>query len=162
MNNQGAIYCFDTSAFINGWGKYYPRDTFRSLWDQKINELIATDRIKAPEDVLLEIARKADDRLHAWVRAHEHMFVLSTANIQARVAHIVNTYPDFLEQRSADGIWADPYVIALAQEQNRIVVTYETLKDRNARRPKIPDICNALSVEWITLLNLMQREDWIF
>jgi len=161
MSNQRFLYCFDTSALIDGWRRYFPPDVLRSLWDQKIPELIATDRIKAPDYVLLEIAQRSDE-LHAWVQARQQIFVPTIAKIQRRVSHIINTYPDFLQERSSNGLWADPYVIALAQEQNRTVVTYERLKDRNARRLKIPDVCNALGVEWMDLLGLMRREGWIF
>ncbi len=160
MSNKNVAYCFDTSAFINSWRRLYPIDVLPSLWD-RIDYLIASDRIKAPEYVLMEIARVSDE-LHSWVQTRPQMFVPALAGIQTRVSHIINTYPAFLQERSPDGVWADPYVIALAQEQNRIVVTWETLADRNARRLKIPNICNALGVEWMNLLDLMRREAWTF
>ncbi len=57
---------------------------------------------------------------------------------------------------------ADPFVIALAEQHDAIVVTQETPAGLNARSPKIPDVCNERDVAWINLLGLIQREKWVF
>jgi len=160
MSNREVLYCFDTSVLINGWRRLYPPDVLPSLWIQ-LSGLVEGDRVKAPEEVLLEIARVSDE-LHAWVQTRPQMFIPATTEIQARVSNIVNTYPNFMQERSPDGVWADPYVIALAQEQNRVVVSYERHAERNARRLKIPDICKAVGIDCINLLDLMRGEGWKF
>lgn len=160
MINQEVLYCFDTSAFINSWRRLYPPDVLPSLWS-RLSDLVSVDRVKSPEQVLLEIARISDE-LHAWVKRRTQIFVPATPEIQAGVSKLVNTYPNFMQERSPDGVWADPYVVALAQEQNRVVVTWERAADRNARRLKIPNICEAIGIECINLLDLMRREGWRF
>jgi hypothetical protein len=160
MTKRGAIYLVDASALINGWRRYYPPDVLPSLWE-RLAGLVGDGRLKAPEEVRLEIARIEDD-LYAWVSSHNEMFIPPVERIQKRVSAIINAFPSFMPERSPDGIWADPYVIAIAQEENGIVVTEERLADRNARRPKIPNICVALGIEYIGLLDLMRRERWSF
>jgi hypothetical protein len=160
MTTQAVIYCIDASAFIDGWRRYYPPDVLPSLWS-RIGDLAEEGRIKTPEEVRLELRRGADE-LFAWVGNYDQMFMLATEEIQTRVSGIVNSFPNFLPERSPDGVWADPYVIAVAQEHNGIVVTGEKPADANARHPKIPNICNALGIMCVSLLDLMRRENWRF
>jgi hypothetical protein len=82
--------------------------------------------------------------------------------IQARVTHIVNTFPAFVPPRAADGIWADPYVIALAREVGAAVVTTEQLAPSNARQMKIPNICDALDIRCLTPLQFFRECRWRF
>jgi hypothetical protein len=153
-------YCFDSSAFIDSWRRYYPPDVLPSLWG-RLSDLVQSDRIKAPDQVLLEIARGSDE-LRDWAKSHSQMFVPETRAVQRQVSQIINSYPNFLQERSPDGVWADPYVIAVARVENRILVTWEKPAARGARRIKIPDVCSALGVECINLLDLMRREGWTF
>jgi hypothetical protein len=158
MSTQG--YCFDSSAFIDSWRRYYPPDVLPSLWG-RLSDLVQSDRIKAPDQVLLEITRGSDE-LREWADSHSQIFIPETTAVQRQVSRIINLYPNFLQERSPDGVWADPYVIAVAQAENRILVTWEKPAARGARRIKIPDVCNALGLECINLLDLMRREGWTF
>jgi hypothetical protein len=160
MTTQWVIYCVDASALIDGWRRYYPPDVLPSLWS-RIGDLVTARRFKAPEEVALEIARIEDD-LHKWIGNHDEMLITATVSIQNRVSAIINAFPNFVPERSPDGVWADPYVIAVAQEGNGIVITAEKPAEANARRPKIPNICAALDVQCISLLDLMRRENWRF
>jgi hypothetical protein len=77
------------------------------------------------------------------------------------VSEVVARFPQFVPERSPDGIWADPYVIALAKVDNLVVVTGEKKAAPNAK-PHIPNVCDALGVECIPLLHLFRREGWQF
>lgn len=145
---------------MDGWKRYYPLDVLPSLWI-RIDSLIKNDRLIAPIEVKLELKR-GGDALYDWACARGRMFREPTDIIQAQIQVIVDQFPDFIPNRSPDGIWADPYVIALAQVNSGIVVTGEKLVDRNARMPKIPNICQAMRVECINLLELIRREGWSF
>ena len=57
-------YSIDTSALLDGWIRYYPPDTFDSLW-QRLDELIIGGSLRATEEVRFELEKKADDVL-AW------------------------------------------------------------------------------------------------
>lgn len=154
------MYSIDSGALIDAWLRKYPPDFLPSLWES-IRALIAAGTLAAPEEVLLELERGGDD-LYEWAESQDGLFRPPTPEIQARVAHIVNTFPNFLPERSPDGVWADPYVIALAQEAGAAVVTSELVAPPNARRLKIPNVCATLGVRCITPLAFFRERKWHF
>src|ERR1035438_2065498 len=103
------FYCVDTSGWLDGWVRYYPRDVFPSLWTRIEGQIVAANII-ASEEVYVELAKK-DDELHKWIQAHKQMLVPPEESIQQRVAVLLVKYPrlvDTLKGRSQ----ADPFVIA--------------------------------------------------
>ena len=68
-------YCVDTSAWLDGWRRYYPRDVFPTLWT-KIEGLVATGQIISSEEVYVELAKKDDD-LHGWIKARKRELKLT-------------------------------------------------------------------------------------
>jgi len=154
------MYSVDSGALIDAWTRKYPPDFLPSLWEA-IGGLANTGTLISPEEVLLELER-GNDELFNWAREHREIFHPPTSNIQARVAHIVNNFPTFLPERAADGIWADPYVIALAQNVEGTVVTSELLAPHNARHMKIPNICKKLGVRCLTPLEFFRECGWHF
>ena len=86
------------------------------------------------------------------------MFKATETKIQLKVKQILKKYPELTKQnRSA----ADPFVIALAMVEDCRVVTAETMT-RKPKRPKIPDVCKALKVPCINLLQLCREKNWRF
>ncbi|ADG81940.1 DUF4411 family protein [Thermincola potens] len=154
------MYCIDTSALLHGWKRDYPPDIFKSLWDN-LTELGQSNNLISPDEVLLELKR-GDDDLCAWMEEREYIFIEPDEEAQKVVAEIVNRFPDFVPEESHDGVWADPYVIAVAKVKNATVVTGEKAVGPGAKRPKIPNICQELGIECITLLELIRREGWTF
>lgn len=152
------MYSIDASALIDGWRRYYPPDVMPTLWE-KLDSLIVNGRMISIDEVKLELKRGGDE-LYDWVNARNNMFVSPTDGIQENVGRIVNRFQDFVPERVPDGIWADPYVIALAQSNNLTVVTGE--KRVQSGRPRIPNICDALGVNCISLLDLIRQEKWRF
>jgi len=65
-------HCIDTSALIKAWQVDYPIDNFLGFWE-RIEGLIAAERLVAPEEVLRE-TKKRSDELHAWLNAYKEMF----------------------------------------------------------------------------------------
>ncbi|MGF1663705.1 MAG: DUF4411 family protein [Kineosporiaceae bacterium] len=56
---------------------------------------------------------------------------------------------------------ADPFVVALALVHGGVVVTEETLS-RNLSKPKIPDVCQSMEVQWLNLMGFVQQQGWVF
>src|SRR3954470_22442070 len=115
-------FCVDTSAWLDGWRRYYPRDVFKTLW-ANIERLVDSGEIIASEEVYVELAKKDDD-LHRWILARKAMLIPPREAIQVRVAELLVKYPrlvDTLRGRSQ----ADPFVIATAMECRSVVVTGE-------------------------------------
>jgi len=151
-------YCFDTSSFVNPWAKWYPPETFPSLW-QKVDLLITEGKIIACEEVLYEIEKQADD-LHAWLKQRRSIFHPLTEEIQQATVEIQSQFPnlvDYRRQRSQ----ADPFIIATALVHGKILITEEKFSD-SLSRPKIPNVCKHFKVTCISFLDLMKRESWTF
>nr|WP_277995575.1 DUF4411 family protein [Desulfitibacter alkalitolerans] len=150
----------DTSALLHAWRRDYPPDIFNSLWTHLI-DLAQNERLFAPDEVLLELERGGDE-LYQWALELDFMFLEPSEEMQQVVSEIVETYPSFIPDESSDGIWADPYVIALAKVNSAVVVTGEKAVGLGAKRPKIPNICQYLQIECIDFLQLVRLEGWKF
>ena len=145
-------FCVDTSAWLDGWRRNYPRDVFQTLWT-RIEELVDQGEIIASEEVYVEIAKKDDD-LHEWIQARKAMLVAPEEAVQLRVAALLGKYPrlvDTLKGRSQ----ADPFVIATAMERGAVVVTGEQIG--TAEKPRIPFVCYAEGVRCITFLEMIRE-----
>jgi len=56
---------------------------------------------------------------------------------------------------------ADPFVIALAKVEGCGVVTGEK-PTNHPERPKIPDVCRAIGIPCINILQLCREQKWVF
>jgi len=88
------------------------------------------------------------------------MFIPIDEPIQLAVAQLLTDYRRLVnDQRNRS--MGDPWVIALAQVQECTVVSGE-LRSGNLARPKIPDVCDALGIRCISLLELIREQKWLF
>jgi hypothetical protein len=145
-------FCVDTSSWLDGWHRNYPRDVFPTLWSN-IEDCVGRGEIISSEEVYVEIAKKDDD-LHEWIKSRKEMLVSAEEAIQRRVSGILITYPrlvDTLKGRSQ----ADPFVIATALETGSIVVTGESFG--TASRPRIPFVCQAMRVRCMNFLEMIRE-----
>ncbi len=149
-------YCIDTSALIAAWSERYPIRTFPRVWE-RIDDLITAGRLVAPEEVRLEVKKKGDG-LFSWINARRMMFVDLEPSIQQRAREILRDYP-WLLKNTPDKSPADPFVIALALERKLVVVTEEA--PGSAKKPKIPFVCEASSIECTNVLGLLAKEGWV-
>jgi hypothetical protein len=69
-------------------------------------------------------------------------------------------YPRLVDTRRGR-MGADPFVIAVAKLNNCTVVTNEALTN-NIKKPNIPDVCAALNVRCLNILQMIQAEGWVF
>ena len=153
-------YSLDSSVLITAWRRNYPPEVFPTLWSN-LAGLIDEGSIVASVEVRTELERK-DDEVLAWTKEHEHMYVPIDEATQLRVVDILAKFPRLIDtRRNRSG--ADPWVIALAQARNLVVVTFEE-KSNSATRPKIPDVCDGMTsrVQYLNLVQLAQREGWTF
>ncbi len=153
------MYCIDTSAIIQAW-RDYPPDVFQPLWDQ-LDLLMQQGRLISSVEVLLELER-GGDKVYAWARQRGYAFLEADGKVQRAVTRIVNDFPSFVPKDSHDGIWADPYVVAIAETNGGTVITGEKRAPGNAKRIKIPNVCDARGVPCMEILELIRREGWRF
>lgn len=151
-------YCIDTSALLDGWVRWYPPDTFRTLWEN-IEGLIDGDIIIAPEEVLVELAKKDDD-VHKWAKKNKKLFVAPSKDIQSATSDILREFPRLVDTRKQRS-QADPFVIAVAKTYKLTVVTEEK-KPGTIDRPTIPIVCNHFKIKCIRLLDMIRDQGWKF
>jgi hypothetical protein len=151
-------YSIDTSAFLDGWARYYPPDVFPPVWE-KIDKLIDDGILVATEEVLYELEKK-DDEMYAWALDREHMFIPIDENIQLALQSMLPQHRQLIDQRK-NRSGADPWIIALAIVEKCAVLTGEK-PTNSAKRPHIPDVCIAMGVRWINMIQLFREQGWVF
>jgi len=151
-------YSIDTSSILHAWRRAYPPEAFPSFWD-KIVGLIDNGDLRASQAILMDLERK-DDEVLKWGKDHSDLFVPIDDEIQWVVREIVGEFPDLVDSARMRS-QADPFIIALATIEKCTVVTNE-IPSGNARKPKIPDVCNALRIPFISILQLITQEEWKF
>jgi len=154
MNEQQPKYVIDTSSLLE-LPFSYPKDNFPGVW-QKIEELIDEGKMISSEEVLIELGRKDDD-IFRWAKDKKESFFPIDKDIQIAVTKILTTHGNIVSLRGNKSN-ADPFIIALASIQACTIVTQET-PTGNPARLKIPDVCNDLKIECLTLVGLLKREE---
>lgn len=152
-------YCFDSSAFINSWRRYYPPTVFSPLWE-KFVELIKEGRIIIPKEAEKEILAGRDD-LAEWLKINCQCVKKYTTEQLFLVQEIVNKYPKVSQYKKVKSYHADPFVLALAKIENASVVTYEA-NDGNYEDPKIPILCREYKVKCFDMVTFFNEEKFSF
>ena len=153
------LYSVDTSALIDGLERYYPEGNFPALW-QKVDGLVTEGRFFISEEVWEESQAKAA-AVKTWCKSRKDSLVVPTdPTIAAEVQSILTTFPHLVMNMKGRNR-ADPFVIAVARLRGASVVTGEG-SDGTMNRPKIPYICQQLSVPCIRFLDLIKNEGWRF
>jgi hypothetical protein len=94
------------------------------------------------------------------VKTQRDLFVPLDPDIQLSVKEILRQHPRLVGIGSGRSA-ADPFVIALADARSGVVVSEET-RTGNLGRPRIPDVCDAMGVRCITLIQYIAEQGWIF
>lgn len=149
-------YSFDTSAIISAWREMYPPKVFSGLWEL-LEEMIQDHHVFA-SDVVLDELSKQDDDILAWAKERPSMFFPLSEDIQTGVRQILRDYPELTKEGRSE---ADPFVIAVGQVEGATVVTSEN-PSNNILKPKIPDVCMALNIPCIGLLQFVIEQGWNF
>lgn len=150
-------YSFDTSAWIGAWYRRLPPDIVRGFW-RNLDGLIALDEVGSIDEVQRELERKSDP-LVAWVKARAGLIHPMSPSVWTAAQSIVRAHPRLVPKMGRDS--ADPFVIALAQFHGAIVVTEEE-PAKTASEVKMPDVCNALGIKWLSVYGFVRAEGWSF
>lgn len=161
FNQNAVVYSLDLSALFAAFNERYPIENFPGFW-RKMEELIRSDRLIMPE-VAFDKALK-DERVKEWVTDNQLRPYLRRPidePIQSKVGEILEEFPRLLDDRTGKS-GDDPWVIALAMVSHNGIVLTEEKPTGVKHRPKIPDVCAHFDLECIQLVELVQRENWVF
>lgn len=149
------IYSLDTNALLTAWNETYRPASFGNFW-QRLEELILAGRAVASEEVQRELAKK-DDAVTVWANEQNGFFIPLEAEQLVVVKQLAADHPGLAKERLGR-MRADGFVIGLAHWRGLTVVTAENRRGAD----KIPNICDAVGVECISLPDMIEREGWSF
>lgn len=153
-------YSIDTSCIIHAWRRAYPPAHFTSFW-AAVEVLIDNGTIIASIEVLMELKKKDDD-IYQWVSSLPlHLFMELDNQQQAILSHIMGNYPRLVDTTKGRSE-CDPFVIALALAYQTPLIVISEENSGKLNSPKIPDVCRAEGIICIKLVELVQREGWVF
>jgi hypothetical protein len=161
--HRKTMYVIDTNIFLDWWVRRYPADVFPSV-QQRFDALVSANKVFAPERVHDEIKHVAPQPLKDWAKQNKGIFAPHDVAMQQEATKIQNTFPGMIDPYATHDE-ADRWIIAMANCKGYFVVTHETpakLKRKPPRSHYIPDVCLALNIPCINLLELMRREGWAF
>lgn len=88
------------------------------------------------------------------------MFLPLTVEIQTIATNLLAALPRLVDARTGKSM-GDPFVVATAYSTGTAVVTQER-PTGSQLRPKIPEACGHLGVPWMSLLDVIRAEGWVF
>lgn len=113
----------------------------------------------ATEEVLVELERKSDD-VYKWALKRKNMFISTNENIQLAVRSVLHDHWKLIDERKSRS-GADPFVVALARIEACPVITGERVSN-SSKRPHIPDVCHALGIKCLDMLQFFREQGWSF
>ena len=144
------IYCLDANVLIQAWQKYYSPKFCSDYWDI-LNELGSQGRIFVPIIVKQEITR-TEDNLSNWLKNSKIPILKINEPVIKCLQSIYSKDQKHrgLVDNTRNRSLADPWLIAHAIDKKAIVVTKENKETAaNAKRIKIPNVCENMGVRWI-------------
>jgi hypothetical protein len=162
-------YVLDANIFIEAKQRYYAFDVCPGFWNALVWHhgrgcVLSIDRIR-------QELRAMGDELQTWVEGTmpEACFAASDSAdciaAYGQAMQWVNNQARFTpEARAEFAQVADGWLVAYARATGAIVVTQEQLRPDSRRRVFIPDVCQALNVQYIDTFGLLRavatQFDW--
>lgn len=142
------VYLLDANVLICAKNLYYEFERVDQYWEWLIS-CANQGTVKIPAEVVAELD-KGTDELAAWVRHHRSTLELREAVDVSLFRQVIGTYAPDLNENELENVGADPFLItyALADKDNRVVVTMEGLGNHIRHNKKIPKVCDQLGVQW--------------
>ena len=148
------MYLLDTNIFITAKIQL-PMDIYPSFW-KALAQCAQNGNFRSIKKVELEIKR-GNDVLVDWIDNNlpKDFFISENSSTIASLATVTGwTMSNGVYSPAAKNEFAsvaDSWLVAEAISQSSIVITHETPDPRCVRRVKIPDVCNAVGVQYCDL-----------
>jgi hypothetical protein len=157
-------YWLDADVIINAHNTHYPVGIANSFWIWLDGE-IAKSTIVSPRRVFNEViaGRKKDDKLRLWISRHKgDGLCMKTSKEVDNIASAIGDYvfsnprwPSHQQMEFARG--GDAWLIAAAKHDNGTVVSNESKRFPNAKKVRIPDVCDYFQVRCLTMDQLIRE-----
>jgi hypothetical protein len=159
------LYLLDANVLITAKNLYYEFGRVDQYWEWLAFQA-EVGAAKIPIEIYEEITA-GQDELAAWAKDHRSVLVLDEDVDVALVQRVtIEGYAPDLTDIELEAIGRDPFLIAyaLADIQNRIVVTVEVRSARQRQNRPIPSVCDDLGVkscdQWQFGRDRDFRTDW--
>lgn len=151
-------YTLDSNILIN-MERLYPRDIFISLWSS-VEDLVSRGEVCICEAVLRELQR-GDGDLHTWAKKLHGFTCPTHQDEMPTVRAISENHPGWVRGRDNE---ADPWIIAHALREERIIVTEEKRKGSNTadRNQRIPNVASEYDVKVVKFFEFVKAQEWTF
>ena len=151
-------YCLDTNCFIEPWNSFYSYKSHKSYWEDFVLPEIMAGRLIVLDEVYRELSQKEDD-LFKWLKGHKikdsGVLIKTDKDLLLQVQDLLEKYPRLVDSRRGRSD-ADPFLIEYAKGNTIPLVTLEK-PSGNIDKPRIPDVCKAESVEYISFYEYIDR-----
>jgi hypothetical protein len=154
-------FVLDTNVFISAMRGYYAFDLAPGFW-KSLEGHAENGRILSIDYVKEELER-GKDQLAQWAKNDfSHAFISTDdKDVQESYREImtwVQGQDQFLDAAKAEfARGADGWLVAYAKAKGCIVVTLETIDPDIKRKVKIPNVCQAFSVQFVDTFEMLRR-----
>ena len=152
-------YYLDSNVFIEANRRYYGFDFCPAFWDW-LRVQNTAGKIFSVQAVARELAQ-GNDELKEWAVARgEGFFIPPETHVKSKLERIQSWVSEQSYESSAIAEFlesADHYLIAQALADNRRVITHE-IPGNSRKRVKIPNVCNAFRVKYLSLFDMLRNE----
>lgn len=159
------LYLLDANVLITSKNLYYEFGRVDQYWEW-LTFKAEQGAAKIPLEIYEEITIGRDE-LAAWAKDNKAALVLDEEVDIALVQRVTTEgYAPDLTDIELEAIGRDPFVIAyaLADVENRVVVTQEVRSNKKRQNRPIPSVCDELGVkscdQWAFGRDLDFRTDW--
>ena len=159
-----ATFLLDSNFFIQAHRATYPLDIAIGFWN-KVKQLAIDGKIISIDKVKKELFNK-NDELKKWCIANlpDNFFKESSEAIpeysrvsawamSVRNHYLPNALNEFLDSEEADAFLI---AFALADYQNRIIVTQEVSQPERRNKIKIPEPCNYFHLHYVNTIEMFR------
>jgi len=156
-------YILDANVFIEAKNRAYPFDIFPVFWDWLDLEQ-AKGHIVSIHPIYDELT-KGNDELAEWIKSRKDSgwFLKvddeQTQQCYAKIAEwAVDPLQKFTQPAQEEFLSVgDSWLVAKALAMGSIIVTHERFDQNCKRRILIPNVCQALGIEYITTIDLFRK-----
>lgn len=154
------MYLLDANTYIQAKNLHYQMSFCPAYWAW-LDQQYAMSALASIRTVYDELS-DGDDELSDWVKDRKDQFIpVSDDDIQQKFAEVVQHVAE-LEGKKQEFVAdflskADPWLVATAAVIGGTVVTHEIPVPENSTKVKIPNICDAFGVPYITTFQLLNQ-----